>query len=63
MNNISEITQRQAAIIAGVGLLLMTIFAIFANFFVLESLIVDGDAILTSNNITASEGLFRFGIW
>ena len=62
MNYISEMTKSQAAIIAGIGLLLMTVLAIFANFFVLESLIVDGDAILTSSNIIASNGLFRWGL-
>ena len=58
----SDISLRKVAIIAGVGLLIMTITAVFANFAVLESLIVQGDAIATTNNIIASEGQFRLGI-
>ncbi len=40
----------------------MIIPAIFANFFVLQSLIVPGDATTTANNIMANELLFRSGI-
>jgi len=61
-NRIADISQRNAAIIAGLGLLIMTIAAIFANSFVLQSLIVPGDAATTANNITANELLFRTGI-
>ena len=59
---IKDISLRKAAIIAGFGLLFMTIFAIFANFFVLESFIVSEDAVKTANNIMANKGLFRMGI-
>ncbi len=61
-NRIADISQRKAAIVAGSGLLIMTIFAVFANFFVLESFIVQGDAAETVNNIIVNEGLFRTGI-
>ena len=61
-NRIADLSLRKAAIVAGLGLLIMTISAIFANFIVLESLIVPGDAAITANNIIASEGLFRSGI-
>jgi len=61
-NRLADITQRNAAITAGLGLLLMTIAAIFANFFVLESFIVPGSAAETANNIMVNEGLFRAGI-
>lgn len=61
-NRTVDIPQRTAAIVAGTGLLIMFFAAIFANFFVIESLIVPGDAERTANNIIANESLFRFGI-
>ncbi|MEE9585782.1 MAG: DUF4386 family protein, partial [Nitrososphaerales archaeon] len=61
-HHIADISLRKAARIAGFGLLIMTIPAIFANFFVLESLIVPGDAATTATNIMANELLFRSGI-
>jgi hypothetical protein len=60
--SIADISLRQAAIVAGLGLLLMTPPAIFMNFFVLESLIVPGDAAATANNFMANELQFRLGI-
>ncbi|WP_177165275.1 DUF4386 domain-containing protein [Methanococcoides vulcani] len=61
-NRIADISQREAAIVAGFGLLIMTIFALFAHFFALPSLIVPGDATETANNIMANVGLFRMAI-
>ena len=58
----AEISRRQAAIVAGIGLLLMTIMAPFANFYVLQGLTVPGDAAATFDRIAASQSLFRFGI-
>jgi hypothetical protein len=61
-NRISETSPHIYAKVAGFGLLLMFILAIFANFFVLEGLIVPGDAATTASNIMANEMLFRCGI-
>jgi Domain of unknown function (DUF4386) len=54
--------QRQAAIVAGFGLLIMAIIAFFANFFILEGLVVPEDAAKTVSNIMANGMLFRLGI-
>ncbi len=61
-NRIADISLRKAALVAGWGLLIMTIFAVFAIYFVFQNLIVPGDATTTANNIMASEMLFRIGI-
>ena len=58
----AEISLRKAAIVAGLGLLIMAILAPIANFGVLQKLIVPGDATITASNIMASAGLFRIGI-
>jgi hypothetical protein len=47
---------------AGFGYLIIFISGIFANFFVLQSLIVPGDAASTTGNIMGAQGLFRLGI-
>jgi hypothetical protein len=47
---------------AGLVYVLIAIIAILANSFVLESLIVPGDAATTASNIMANELLFRSGI-
>ena len=61
-NRITDISLRKYAIVAGFGLLIMTIFYISADLFVFQKLIVPGDATTTANNIMASEILFRTGI-
>jgi hypothetical protein len=61
-DRIADISLRKAAIVAGFGLLIMTIVYIFADSFVFQKLIVPGDAATTSNNIMANEILFRSGI-
>lgn len=48
--------------ITGFSLLLMAVIALFANFFVFESLIVPGNAAVTVENLLANDLLFRFGI-
>jgi len=57
---ITNISLRQAAIIAGFGYLVIFIFGI--NFSFIENFIVPGDAATTANNIMAAEPLFRLGI-
>jgi len=61
-NQTSDTSQRKAAIAAGLGLLLMIIPAIFANFVVVQNLLVPGDASATAANILANELQFRLGI-
>jgi Domain of unknown function (DUF4386) len=48
--------------IAGLGLLIMAIIAFFANFSVIQGLVVPDDAAKTVSNIMANQLLFRFGI-
>ena len=54
--------RRHAALIAGIGYVLLFGLAIFANFFVREGLVVTGDATATAANIAESNGLFRVGL-
>jgi len=61
-NQNAEISIRNSAIIAGIGLLLMAIIAPIANFAIIQKLIDDSDATTTVGNIVASNGLFRIGI-
>lgn len=61
-NRTADTSQRKAAIVAGLGILLMIIPSIFANFFVVQGLIARGDAATTASNILAKEMLFRLGI-
>ena len=59
---IPDTTPRRAGLTAGIGYLLLFVFAVFGNFMVIESLVVSGDAAATVANITESETTFRFGI-
>ena len=61
-NRTADTSQRKAAIVAGLGILLMIIPAVFANFFVFMGLVAPGDAATTANNILANEMIFRLGI-
>lgn len=63
MSNTGNTALRKYALIAGYGLLAMTIAAIFANFSVFEHLVVQGDAMTTANNISAESGKFLLGIF
>lgn len=55
-------TPRHAAIVAGIGYVLLFGLAIFANFVVREGLVVADDATATAANIAESNGLFRLGL-
>jgi hypothetical protein len=61
-NRVTDISLGKSAIVAGFGLLVMTIFYISADFFIFQNLIVPGDATKTANNIISNEMLFRTGI-
>ena len=58
----AELSLRAAAIVAGLGLLAMAVLAAFANFSVIQNLVVVGDANATAVNILGSAGSFRMGI-
>ncbi|MFC1769626.1 DUF4386 domain-containing protein [Nitrospirota bacterium] len=61
-NSIPDTSLRQAALVAGFGLLIMTLAYLLPEIFVFKALIVSGDAEATANNILANEMLFRMGI-
>ncbi len=58
----SETGPRTAAVVAGVGYVVLFVLGIFANFVVREGLVVADDAQATAANIAESEGLFRLGM-
>jgi len=58
----ADITQRQAALIAGIAYLMVFIVATLAGAFALDRLIVQGDANTTYHNIMANQSLFRLGL-
>ncbi|MEI5097728.1 DUF4386 domain-containing protein [Streptomyces sp. PmtG] len=53
---------RRAGTVAGAGLLLMAMLALFAQFGVLERLVSEGDATKTARDVLDSETLFQFGV-
>lgn len=55
-------SKRRVALVAALGLLFMAVLAPFAQFGVLETLIVPADVAATITNLLASEGLFRAAI-
>lgn len=58
-NRMADISLPQAAIIAGIGLLIMAILAPIANFSILQGLVDPDEVAKTINNIVDAEGLFR----
>lgn len=58
----TDVSLRQAAIIGGFALLIISILAPVGYYGLIQNLIVSGDAATTVSNIKASEGVFRIGI-
>jgi hypothetical protein len=58
----ADLSLRHAALVGGLGLLLMAVLAPIANFGILQGLIVPGDAQATAQHIAAAQGLFRLAI-
>lgn len=56
------VPRRRAAIIAGVGYVLLFGLAVFANFAVFETMVVPGNAAATTANIAADPTLFRLAL-
>jgi hypothetical protein len=61
--NGAGISLRQAALIAGYGLLIMTIAAMLAEFLARQGLVVEGDPAATVQNLTEKETVWRLGIF
>ena len=59
----NKITLRTAALIAGIGLLIMVIAAPFAELYVYPRLVIPGDAAETAKNILANQTLFTSAIF
>ncbi len=62
-SRIADISLTRIARVAGIGYLVIFFTGFFANFFVLETLIVPGDAAATTRNIMAGDLLFRLGFF
>jgi hypothetical protein len=61
--NTNKMSLRTAALLAGIGLLIMVIAAPFAELFVYPKLVVPGNAVETTKNIMANETLFTAAIF
>jgi hypothetical protein len=61
-NLFADLSIRKASIFVGIGFIIMFLLALFADGFVLQSLVVLGDATTTADNIKANELLFGLGI-
>src|SRR5215212_10332735 len=62
-NRANQISLRSAALLAGIGLLIMAIAAPFAELYVYPKLIVPGNAAETVQNIMANRVLFTAGMF
>jgi Domain of unknown function (DUF4386) len=61
-NRTTETPALVYARVAGFAYLAIAILGIFVNFFVIQGLVVPGDAAATADQIAANETLFRFGV-
>lgn len=62
-SNVADLSQRKSAIIAGLAIVIMAVTAGFSFGFVLDSLVVPGDAAETAANLMTSQTLFRVGVF
>jgi hypothetical protein len=58
----ADVARRRAALIAGVSYVALFVLAIFANFVVIEGLVVADDPVATLEALAADRGVFRLGI-
>jgi uncharacterized protein DUF4386 len=58
----SELSLHRSAVVAGVGILLISVLAGLANFGAVDTLVTGGDATKTAQDILASKGTFRLAI-
>jgi hypothetical protein len=62
MTDTTRHANRRAALLAGLGLLVMALLAGVGNFVAIQPVIVVGDAARTAENIAAGTAVFRLGI-
>jgi hypothetical protein len=62
ITSMNSTSQRPAALTAGLSLLVMFFAAMFANFAVVEGMLVPDDGTATLKNVLANLPLFRFGV-
>jgi hypothetical protein len=61
-SRITDLSQRQAAVVAGLAYVAIIVLAGYANFFVLEGMVEADDAAATFDNIDGSEAQYRVGV-
>ncbi len=62
LDHLVEPGARRAGLVAGTGILLISLLAGFGNVVVLTGLVTEGDAARTATDILASAGTFRLGV-